>query len=401
MKFNYQIRTKEGQLQEGIVEAFSKEAALALLQREGFYVTKLEEAKPAPIYAREIKIFKGVKKSELIAFTTQLSIMFKSGIPPTEALRTLAYQSKNPNFKEKILKISEEIRGGSTLSKALAFYPEIFSSFYINLIRAGEVSGRVAESLSYLADHLEREYEFICRIRGAMIYPLLVLFVFFIVGAIAVFFVLPKLIAILKEIGGELPLLTRAVIAISDILRKGGWMIIFVFLALGVFIFRSLKTKKGKEIFDKLSLKIPIIAPLLKKIYLSRIGANLSTLISGGIPIVQALEVTSETIGNQTYKSIILKTRDEVKKGVAISSVLKGYPENISPLFIQMILIGEKTGNLSQTLMSVVELYQKEVDREIKNLLTLLEPVLIIFMGITVAFLVISILMPLYQLRGM
>ncbi len=397
MRLNYQARTKKGEIQTGTIEATSREAAITLLQKYGLYVTFLEEVKTPPIYARRIKIFERISRKDVVLFSRQLSIMFASEVPLVEALEVLASQIENPDFKEKILKLSEEVEGGTSLSGALSHFPEIFSPFYIAMVKAGEVSGKLSESLSYLADHLEREYHLHSKMKGAMIYPSLIVFVVLLVLTLMIFFVIPKLTEVLKETGQELPAITKAVMGFTDFLRSQGWILILGFIALIIFIFRYYKTKEGKKFFDKTFLKLPLVGSFLKMVYLSRFAENLSTLISGGLSITRSLEITAEIVGNTVYKEIIFQTRDEVRKGEPISSVLARFPEAFPPVFTQMTLVGEKTGTLDKTLMNIVDFYRKEVDRSIDNLLSILEPALIIFLGLIVGGLMASILLPLYR----
>lgn len=400
MKFNYQTRTKEGEIQTGIVEAASKEAALNLLYKHGLYVTFLEEA-ALPIYAKRIKIFERISRKDIVLFSRQLSIMFKSEISLVEALGTLANQAKNSDFKEKILKLSEEVEGGTPLSKALSRYPKLFNHFYVSMVKSGEASGKLSGALDYLADHLEREYHLASRIRGAMIYPALVVFVVLAVLFLMMFFVVPHLTEVLEVTGQELPIVTQIVIGLSGFSRKWGWILILGLAIFTVIIFRYYyKTAEGKKFFEKFFLKLPLIGEFLKMVYLSRFAENLSTLISGGLPIAKALEISGEIVGNTVYKEIIFQTRDEVRKGERISSVLQRHPEAFPPMFCQMVLVGEKTGTLEKTLINVVDFYQKEVDRTIDNLLSILEPLLIIFLGLIVAGLMASILLPLYNITA-
>lgn len=397
MRFNYQARTKTGEIRSGIVEASTKEAALTILQRYGLYVTSLEVAKEI-WFLKKVRIFGRITRKDLVLFSRQLSIMFQSNVPPIDALQTLASQTKNPVFKEKIAKLSEEVEGGSSLSQALALYPKLFSSFYISMVKSGEAVGRLSETLSHLADHLEKEYHFRSRVIGAMIYPSLVLFVFLLVLAAMIFFIMPQLIEVLEATGAELPSITKITITLTTFLRKFGGIIILALLLLIIFLFRYYKTKKGKEFFDQLFLKLPLLGEFFKKIYLSRFAENLSTLITGGLPIAQALEITGEVIGNNVYQKIVFEIRDRVRRGEAISFVLQKYPETIPPLFIQLVVVGEKTGKIGSTLMNIVDFYRKEIDRYLDRLLSLLEPLVIIFLGLLVGGLVGSILLPLYQI---
>jgi len=398
VRFNYQARTKTGEIQSGVVEASSKEAALTLLQKYGFYVTLLEEIELVPFWTKKIKIFERISKQEIAIFFRQLAIMFKSKVPLVESLYVLTKQTKNPSFREKILKIAEEIEGGTPFSQALALYPKFFSSFYTNMVKSGEISGKLSETLEYLADHIEREYYFQTKLKGSMIYPIFVLFVFSIVVTAMVVFIIPQMTKVLTESGQELPFLTKAIMGASQFLKKWGVLLILAISGLVIFIYRYSKTEGGKKFLDRFWLKLPVLGNLLKKICLTRFAENLSTLIAAGLPITQALEITGEIIGNDVYKTIIFQTRDGIRKGEQISSNLEKYPEFIPPLFLQMTLTGEKTGNLDESLINVVNFYQKEVEQNLNSLINLLEPVLIIFLGGLVGLIVASILLPIYQM---
>lgn len=399
MQFNYEARTKTGEVQTGIVEASSKEAALDLLQRYQLFVTLLEEIKARPFYARKIKLFGGISPKDLVVFSRQLSLMFKSKIPLVQALQTIGQQTRNQNLKEKILAISAEVEGGTTFSLALSRYPKLFSSFYVNMIKSGEASGTLSESLSYLADHLEKEYNLSSKLKGALAYPIMVVFVVIAVLVMMIYFVIPNLARVLLESNQELPALTRFVISLSNFMRKWGWALLLAVLGGAWFVFRYyFQTASGKALRDRIVLRIPVIKSFLEMVYIARFAENLSTLITGGLPIAQALEITGEIVGNNVYKEIILEIKEEVKKGKNISSVLAKYPERFPPLLSQMVLVGEKTGTLGESLLNVVDFYQKEVERAMESLLSLIEPVMIVVLGLLVAGLMGSVLMPLYKM---
>lgn len=400
MKFNYQGRAKKGEVQSGSVEASSREAAISLLQKHGLYVTILEETAKPPIYAKRVRIFERISARDLVLFSRQLSILFKSKVSLVESLEILAIQTKNPDFKEKIFKLAEEVEGGTSFSGALSHFPKTFSSFYIAMVKAGEASGKLSESLSYLSEHLERDYHLISRIRGAMIYPCVVVLVAMIVLILMIFFVVPQLSKVLTEGGGELPTVTKIVISLPVFFKKWGWLLVLTFFALAVSSVRYQRTREGKKFFDRVFLKLPLVGPILEMIYLSRFAENLSTLIGGGLPIAQALEITGNIVGNAIYKEIIFTARDAVRKGEPISLTLSRSPEFFPQVFTQMALVGERTGTLDKTLLDLVGFYQKEVDRGVENLLSVLEPLLIVFLGLIVAGLMIAILMPIYQMTG-
>lgn len=395
MKFNYQARTKDGQVQSGVIEAVSRESALNLLRANNLFVTVLEEASP-PFYAKELKIFSKVSQKEIIVFSRQLAIMFKSEIPLIEVLNTLANQIKNQSFREKVLDILKEVEGGSSLSKAFSLYPEVFSPFYINMVRSGEVSGKLSEVFTYLADYLEREYDFNSKVKGALIYPIFLTVTFLAVISAIIFFVAPQLSTFLKESGSSVPTITKIFIDGSNFLRKWGLVLLLIPLAFILFIRFYAKTQEGRRFFDEKLLKVPLLGDFLKNVYLSRISLNLSTLISGGLPIVQSLEVTSTIVGNEVYRKIILETAEGVKRGEAISTLLARYPNEFPPIFIQMMIVGERTGRQGALLKNTVDFYQKEVERSLNNFMRLLEPIIIVVFAVLVGGLIASVLLPIY-----
>jgi len=397
MKFNYQARTKTGKVQVGTVEAASEEGALMLLQRHGLYVTHLESVEELPFWLKKIDL-RRVSRKDLVMFSRQLSIMFESQVPLVEALRTLAEQSEKPRFREILTDISEKIEGGTSFSQALAAYPELFNPFFINMVKSGESSGKLAESLSYLAEHIEREYELSAKIKGAMIYPIIIVCMMAGIGILMSVYVLPQLLVILQETGQELPFITRAIISGVEFIRSwGGVALIIGFFVALIALYKFSKTKKGKDRTDRILLKMPVIGKFTKMICVSRFAENLSTLVSGGLPIAKALEITGSVVGNVCYKEAIEKTTQDVRKGEKISSGLKKYPDLFPPVLTTMVLVGEKTGSLDTALMNIVKFYRMEIDRELNNLLRLLEPLLILILGAGVGIMIGAILIPLYQ----
>jgi type IV pilus assembly protein PilC len=399
MKFLYQARTKEGDLKSGVIEASSKEVALSLLQKLGYYVTYLEEEKP-PIYAREVRIFQKVSLKDLFVFSRQLSIMLNSKVPIVEALITLTAQIKNPEFKEAISDVAKEVEAGSTLSKALSKYPKIFPQFYVAMVRAGEASGKLSQSFNFLANHLEREYAVSGKIKGALIYPSLVLVVFLVVFGLMIFSILPSFEKIFAESNVEIPLVTRIILSFSRILREKFLILILILGIPLILIFSFSRTKEGKRFFDEISLKIPLFGRIFKQSLLARFAGNLSTLLSAGVAITEALEIVEEVVGNETYRVAISKIKEGVKKGESISTLSLLYPELFPPIFNQVILVGEKTGTLSSSLSSISEFYQKEAEKLIEDFLRILEPLLIIILGGLVGLLIASVILPLYKMIG-
>jgi type IV pilus assembly protein PilC len=397
MIFYYQARTTKGEIKSGKVEASSRESALSLLKGHGFYVTFLEEEKPK-FYEKRINLFNKISLKEIIIFARQLATMFKSEIPAVEVFETVAKQVKNNYFKEKIREMMDKIEGGSSISKTLSDYPDIFSPFFVNMVRSGEASGKMSDVFSYLADYFEKDYDFKVKVRGALIYPIFLSVVFIGVIGILIFFVFPQLEKFILDANAQVPSTTKFFFSLFGFIRSWGWLLLLLpLIAFFVLYFYIKKTREGKELFDEFILKIPFLKSLLKNIYLSRISLNLSTLISGGLPIVKSLEITSSVVGNSVYEKIILEASNEVKKGEMISYVISKYPDFFPPFFSQIVAVGEKTGQLTPSLKNASEFYQKEVESGLDSFIKILEPVLIVFFGILVGFLVASVILPLYQ----
>jgi type IV pilus assembly protein PilC len=336
----------------------------------------------------------------LAIFSRQLAVLLQSRVPVTQSLKSLAIQIKKKSFKEKVDKIAQLIEEGNSLSDAFGAYPDVFNVFYVSLVKTGEASGKISESLYYLSDHLEREADIASKIRSAMIYPAFVILVLFAVILIVMFFVMPRVTSLLKETTSEPPLLTMMMLGFYDFLFQWGWVVMVGFISLVVFIIYYFTTKEGKKNYDKIVLKVPFISGFLKKIFLIRFAENISTLIGAGLSINNALRITKDTVENFVYKEIISETEERVSEGEKISAVLVKYPDYAPPFVVQMIQVGEETGKLDRNLMEIVNFYQKEVTRSVEVFTAMLEPILIIFLGGIVALLAITVLEPLYSTLG-
>lgn len=400
MKFEYQARTKSGDVKKGVIEAVSKMAAVDLLHKNELFPTIIKEETKGKGLNTELKIFEGVSSKEIVIFTREIAIMIESNVPPAKALEALGEQMSNKSFKEKIFKISADIREGVTLSKAFSKYPKIFSTFYVNMLRSGEISGTLPEVLRKIADHLENEYYIRTKTMGAMVYPIVVLVVFAIIFTVVVVYIIPGLVEVLESSGAELPLVTKIVIGVSNFVVNYWWAVLLILIGIASFVYYYPKTKEGKQVTDAILLKVPVLGNFQKNIYMNRFAENLATLLSSGKPITEALEVTADLIGNNVYREIILQARDGVVKGQKISDSLVNYPKYISPLFVQMVAVGESTGKISETLMNVVRFYKTEIETFVDSISNIIEPVLILGLAGMVGLLVAAVFLPLYQIGG-
>lgn len=399
--FAYEARAVDtGIKQIGTVEAGSHEAAIETLQRHNLIITKLEDLTARTLLEREIPFpfLNRISKKDTVMFSRQLAVLFGAHVPLVESLRTLAEQSVNPKMRRMIQEIGSDVDGGLTFSQALAKYPVVFSLLYVSVVHSGEVSGKLQEVLEYLAKNMEREYHLTGKIRGALMYPALVTTVFFVVLAVMAVFIIPKLTEVLEESGQDLPLLTRVIIGMTDYFRRFVWVIILGAGGLLFGFFRYISTKEGKELYDRLLLRFPMIGELAKNLYCSRMSDNLGTLIASGLPITQAIEVTADVVGNSAFRMVLSEALAAVRRGEAIHGILRLHPDIVPLMVSQMTAVGERTGQLDAMLAHVARFYQQEVDSAVDNLVSLIEPLLIVVLGLGVAALVIAILLPIYNL---
>ncbi len=401
MKFTYTARTRSGEARAGTIEARSQDAAAEALQRADLVITAIRpvgETGPA-LFGRKIAFFSRVRQRDFVIFSRQLSTLFEAKVPITQSLRTLGAESPSAALRATAQEILEDVSGGSSLSQAMARHPGVFTRFVISMVRAGEESGQLEAVFRYLADYLDRSYVLILKARNAMIYPAFVFATFVGVVGVLLVVVIPRLTAIYAELGQAAPFYTRFVISASTFLAQWWFIVVLALAAALVLAWRLLRTEAGALWFDVLKIKLPFIGGLVKKIYLARLADTLSTLIVAGIPIIRALEITADVVSNRVYAAIILDAAESVKAGNTISSSFERHRE-VPPLVTQMIRIGEESGRLDFILKSSASFYQREVDNLLDNFVALIEPALIIFLGVGVALLVGAVLVPLYNLTS-
>lgn len=398
MRFYYKAKTKEGKVQSGIVEAESKQIAFDTLEKHQLFVVSLRKVNKLDKFLEKLKgSLGGLPLKELTFFARQFSIMLSAGVSPLEALRVQVSQLKNPDFRQKILAISQAVERGTLLSRAFSLYRETFGPFFISMIKSGEATGRLAESLDYLADYLERDYNLRQKVKSAMIYPIFVIFVFIVVFFFASFFIMPKLQETFKAFE-KVPKITKLMFSLTDFFRKGGWLIFFLLaISLLIAFFQLRKRERFKRFYDKFILKIPIFGDFQKKSALVKISENLSVLIKSGLPISQVLQILIEVIGNYEFKKVLKETKKRVERGETISRTFYRYPKIIPPFLSQMIESGEKTGELSKVLTATSRFYRQELERKTEALTSILEPILILVLGGAVGFLVVSIFIPIFK----
>jgi len=400
-RYFYTAKSLSGEEKSGVLEAKDIHQLAQKLKGEGFILIKaiLEEEKLKKKFEIKLPSF-GVSLTEKMFFTRNLQVMISAGLPLPKALGILSLQSKSKKLKAALLKIREEIIKGESFSNALSNYPDIFSELFQNMTRVGEEAGNLEEVLKILAQHLEKENELRSKIKGAMIYPLVIICAMIGIGILMLVTVVPQLAQTFSEFEVELPLTTRIVIGLGNFLAQK-WYVVFVFLIFLVFCFwQFLKTKAGKRMIDSFSLKLPVISPIIKNTNSAYTVRTLSSLIAAGVALPRALEITARTLGNNYYKNALGEAAEKVRKGEKLSDALRIY-EDIYPLtVIQMVSVGEETGETSNVLTKLADFFEEEVSNSTKNLASVIEPVIMIIIGAAVGFFAISMIQPMYSILG-
>lgn len=398
MKFKYKAISKGGETQAGKIEAGSQEKAVELLQKYDLIIVSVEPSSDLFSLSGLIaRVRKGVGVKKLVMFSKELAILITSGVSLVEALRIQYEQEDSAFFKEQIGVIADMVDDGAPFSDALARFPNTFSSFYINIVKSGEVSGKMQESLLHLADYVESSYMLGAKVKNAMLYPCVITLGFLGVGIAMMVFVVPQLVGIFRENAMELPLPTKILIAVSDFLVNNFVLFVALTIFLVVVVRRWAKTPAGKAKVDVLLLTVPPLNNLCKKFYLARFADNLSTLIGSGVNIVSALQISGEVAGNDVYKKVILASMEDVKTGGSIAYAFEN-SKYVVPMVSKMLMIGEKTGKIDMVLKDVADFYTKEVNIAVDGLTTIIEPILILALGGMVGLLVAAIIMPIYQM---
>lgn len=399
MAITYRYEAKKGptgKLEKGEVEADSISAANSQLRSQGFLVLHISEATATGGFHLSFKRRK-VPLKEKIIFTRQLSVMIKAGLAIVKALEALARQTENQYFRGVITEMIIQVKGGQTLSKTMLRYPKIFSEVYVAVIRAGEETGQLSEVLLNLADQQEKEADLIGKVKGAMIYPAVILVVMVGVGFIIVFFVMPSLKNIFTESGQELPFLTRMLLGTSDFLTRYFWIVLPILFGLGYCLRWWFRQPSGQRLYDNLKVRVPIFGSLTKKLYMARFSRTLAMLTKASLPILQSIQIVRKTINNVHYSAAFTRIERAVESGKSVSASIAKEPL-FPPVVAQLTSLGEESGNMETVLLEIANFYDKEVDSISKNLSTLLEPLLLVVMGIGVGFVVAAVLGPIYGL---
>ncbi|MFA6098506.1 MAG: type II secretion system F family protein [Patescibacteria group bacterium] len=399
-EFNYTARTQDGQLKKDRIRIKDKKALAEYLKNQNLILTSSKEIKKGGRFSLQnlLDNLSSVPIVQKIFFTQNLSIMVKTGFSLAAALKTLALQTTNKKFRNILIEIQQDVESGISFSSALAKYPKVFPELFVNMISAGEASGKLDEILIHLTVQMKKDHTIISKVRSAMMYPSVIVVAMVGIGVVMLITVIPQMSSIYAEGGTELPLPTKILLGFSSfVLNQGVFLLIAVFILLILFI-RLKKTKKGKLLLHKFLLKLPIFGAIIVKINITRFSRTLSSLLKTDIPIVQTLQIISKTLGNIYFKNALINASDKVKKGISISKTLEQTPKLFSPLITQMINIGEESGSLDTISEQIANFYEEDVDQTMSSLSTIIEPILMLIIGAVVAFVALSVLMPMYGL---
>jgi type IV pilus assembly protein PilC len=401
-KFKYLAKTKDNILKQGVVDASTEDSALTALQSKDLIVISLQDINKQSLFGKDLEIFNKVSSRELVVFTRILAVFLEVQIPLIEAVSVLRDQNnKNKYFKQILDKLVLELQDGTLLSDAMAKNPKVFDNLFVSIIRSGEASGGLQESLLYMADYLEEQYDLNNKIKGALSYPVFVLLIFVVLSLGIAYFVLPDLVEVLESTGSdqELPWMTQILISGSNLLQKHIFPVLIGIIGIVAGIVYFTKTEFGKKFVDKWQLRLPIFGQLFTKLYIARFATNLSNLLRAGVPLLQSLEINSKIVGNSVFEKIILEAIESVKGGGQLSDTLMKYPE-FPYIASQIISVGEKTGKTILVLQTLTRFYKQEVDNLVANLTVLVEPVMIVGLGVGVGIFVLAVLMPIYNIAG-
>ena len=397
-RYLYKAKDKNGKLVKGEVEANNEASAAKLVRGKGLLVLSLKAVFVNPIdFIRKFQ--DRITPSDVANFTRQFATMVGAGLPITESLLILRSQTKGAMSKI-VSQILADVEGGESMSKAFAKHPQVFSPTYIALVRSGEIGGVLDTVLVKLADSLEKQQEFKGKVKGAMVYPTIIVIGMVLVAFVMMIFVVPKLLSLYTEFGAELPLPTKILIAVSNFSTKF-WP--FVILSIASFFYAFLafkKTKQGKLTVDEITFKLPIVGDLQKKVILTDLTSTLSLMVGSGVSILEGLNITSEVVGNLVIGNALKDVSIQVEKGFPVSFAFAKHPEAFPYILSQMIAVGEETGKIEEVLSKVSHVFEVESDQKVKSLTAAVEPIIMAVLGIGVGFLVIAIIMPIYNITN-
>src|SRR3989344_611593 len=401
MLFNYRVLDASGSEKTGSIDAVSQDVAIASLQRRGFIISSIQSAEEEgkSFFNINFDLFERISNKDVVILSRQIAGLFEAQVSALRVFRLLAAETEKVPLAKILTAVADDIQGGSSISKALEKHTKAFSAFYVNMVHAGEEAGKLGETLLYLADYLDRSYEVSAKARNALIYPAFVITTFVVVMILMLTLIIPKLSAIIVDAGQEIPLYTKIVIGVSTFFIDYGLFFAGLLVLGGFAAWRYSRTEQGSLALSDFKLALPYIGSLYRKLYLSRIADNLSTMLSSGITMVQAIEITASVVDNRIYERLLTESVEVVKGGKTVSEAF-GKHKEIPGIMVQMIKIGDETGELGTILKTLAKFYQREVTNAVDTLVDLIEPAMIVALGLSVGFLLMAILVPIYNLAS-
>jgi len=398
-QYTYIAKSLSGETKKGKMPAKDLKDLSHILRSQGYILISADIKKERRLRF-SLPLLSTVPLAQKLMFTRNLEVMIGAGVPLPKAISTLSKQTKNKYFKKVLHQIEDDIIKGENFSAAIKKHPQIFSELYYSMIRVGEKTGTLGDSLKVLAFHLERSHRVRSKVKGALMYPIIVISAMILIGVIMLIKVVPQLSAAFETLEIELPKITQFVINTGNTLAQYWYLVFLIIVALPISFIIAMRNRPTRRIIDRVFLKLPLISGLIRKINTAYVARTLSSLIQGGVSIVEALDITSKTVSNDLFKKSLQKAKEEVKKGKKFSEVLEQFPEIYPPVFIQMIQVGEETGQTSEILAKLADFLEEEVTNTTQNLSSIIEPILLLLIGGVIAVFAISMIKPIYSMMG-
>ena len=404
MLFKYEAIDQSGKPLSGDIEAPTQEAAIGGLQRRGLTITAITSGPGGSgvggLLNKRFTFFGSVSRRDIVFVSREIATLFEAQVSALRIFQLLASQAAKPLTRDILAEIASDLQGGTQLSAAMAKHPQMFSNFYVSMVRAGEESGKLDQTFAFLADYLDRSFELTSKARNALIYPAFVLITFVAVMSLMLTVVIPKITPIITEAGAAVPIYTQVVIGISNFMVDYGIFLVIALIVGGFFLYRFVQTPAGRLEYDRLKVSLPYIGDLFRKLYMTRIADNMNVMLSSGITAVRSLEITQSVVENAVYEKILGEATEAVKGGAPISATFAKYPYEVPAVLTQMIQVGEETGELGPILERLARFYQREVNVAVDTLVNLIEPLLIVALALGVGFLLAAVLLPIYNLSS-
>ena len=398
--FEYSGIDSDGNERQGTIDAVNIDLAIAALQRRSIVISRIDpQGKRDSMLNLNISLFNRVKPADIVMISRQMTTLFEAQVSALRAFELLASEARTPALAAKLNEITSDIQSGSSISMALSRHPDMFSNFYVSMVRAGEESGNLDKTFEYLAGYLDRNYEMITKARNALVYPAFIVITFIAVMVLMMTVIVPHLTAMLNDTGQALPIYTLVVIGISNFLSKYIFLILILLGASIAFFINYSRSESGKTVLSRARLQIPAVGNIYQKIALSRVADNLATMLKSGIQILHALEITASVVGDPIFETAITEATNDVKAGLPLSEALRKHPE-FPGIMVAMVKIGEETGSMGPILDTMARFYRREVDGAVETMIGLIEPLMIVALAVGVAFLLAAVLLPIYNIAA-